>query len=369
MILLRIINLTRKITLPVIPLLLLFFLFKTGVLFANNDSNFLEEKDRSDLMMMEMNPKVVQEMGGFLEEELDQIFHANLLLKQGKPMDATLDSSLGLDSMQTYSPAPKPSSAWAHQSSQLSRYDQCEISRLALNQGNVFNSHRMNVNPSREFQSSFNEETPLLIFANKNPAITIDQDSAAVQQRAQLRRELRERLPHASDAVIDAEIEARLAFDIAHIATKEACEAIKIAWAPDASQEAKDKAALLVLRAKKAGHVAMAAGSTAAVADALALAEKQGFKYPMPSPESMKARDSIAEAIAREAAQRAVVRHSHNGDNFSARIRNYFNPIASHTVPLESELEATESTPLILREEINHKRTQRNTKNVQKSKE
>jgi hypothetical protein len=46
-------------------------------------------------------------------------------------MDAALDSHFDLDSMYTYSPASKCSSALPHQPSQPPRHDQYEISGLA----------------------------------------------------------------------------------------------------------------------------------------------------------------------------------------------------------------------------------------------
>jgi hypothetical protein len=45
-------------------------------------------------------------------------------------MDAALDSHFDLDSMYTYSPASKCSSALPHQPSRSPRYDQYEISGL-----------------------------------------------------------------------------------------------------------------------------------------------------------------------------------------------------------------------------------------------
>ncbi|MCF7729616.1 MAG: hypothetical protein K9M81_04520 [Chthoniobacterales bacterium] len=61
---------------------------------------------------------------------LTRIFHTDLLRKPGSQMDAALDSHLDLDSMYTYSPASKCSSALPHQPSRPPRYDQYEISGL-----------------------------------------------------------------------------------------------------------------------------------------------------------------------------------------------------------------------------------------------
>ncbi|MCF7729886.1 MAG: hypothetical protein K9M81_05915, partial [Chthoniobacterales bacterium] len=61
---------------------------------------------------------------------LTRIFHTNLLRKLGSQMDTALDSHFDLDSMYTYSPASKCSSALPHQPSQIPRHDQYEISRL-----------------------------------------------------------------------------------------------------------------------------------------------------------------------------------------------------------------------------------------------
>ncbi|MCF7729311.1 MAG: hypothetical protein K9M81_02970, partial [Chthoniobacterales bacterium] len=58
---------------------------------------------------------------------LTRIFHTNLLRKPGSQMDAALDSHFDLDSMYTYSPASKCSSALPHQPSQPPRHDQYEI--------------------------------------------------------------------------------------------------------------------------------------------------------------------------------------------------------------------------------------------------
>ena len=62
--------------------------------------------------------------------KLTRIFHTNLLRKPGSQMDTALDSHFDLDSMYTYSPASKCSSALPHQPLQLSRHDQYEISGL-----------------------------------------------------------------------------------------------------------------------------------------------------------------------------------------------------------------------------------------------
>jgi len=61
---------------------------------------------------------------------LTRIFHTDLLRKPGRPMTAALDSGLSLDSMYTYSPALKSSSALPHQPSLLPRHNQYEISGL-----------------------------------------------------------------------------------------------------------------------------------------------------------------------------------------------------------------------------------------------
>jgi len=61
---------------------------------------------------------------------LTQIFHPNHLRKPGSQMDTALDSHFDLDSMYTYSPASKCSSALPHQPLQPPRYDQHEISGL-----------------------------------------------------------------------------------------------------------------------------------------------------------------------------------------------------------------------------------------------
>ncbi|MCX6957469.1 MAG: hypothetical protein NT164_02910 [Verrucomicrobiae bacterium] len=61
---------------------------------------------------------------------LTRIFHTDLLRKPRRPMTAALDSGLSLDSMYTYSPALKSSSALPHQPSRLPRHDQYEISGL-----------------------------------------------------------------------------------------------------------------------------------------------------------------------------------------------------------------------------------------------
>jgi hypothetical protein len=55
-------------------------------------------------------------------------------------MDAALDSHFDLDSMYTYSPASKCSSALPHQPSQPPRYDQHEISGLIMLQKNKSSS-------------------------------------------------------------------------------------------------------------------------------------------------------------------------------------------------------------------------------------
>jgi hypothetical protein len=54
-------------------------------------------------------------------------------------MDASLDSHFDLDSMYTYSPASKCSSALPHQPSQPPRYDQYEISGLTR----IFHAHHL----------------------------------------------------------------------------------------------------------------------------------------------------------------------------------------------------------------------------------
>ncbi|MCF7729656.1 MAG: hypothetical protein K9M81_04730 [Chthoniobacterales bacterium] len=61
---------------------------------------------------------------------LTRIFHTNLLRRPGSQMDAALDSHFDLDSMYTYSPASKCSSALPHQPSRSPRHDQYEISGL-----------------------------------------------------------------------------------------------------------------------------------------------------------------------------------------------------------------------------------------------
>jgi hypothetical protein len=61
---------------------------------------------------------------------LTRIFLTNLLRKPGSQMDAALDSHFDLDSMYTYSPASKCSSALPHQPSRYPRHDQYEISGL-----------------------------------------------------------------------------------------------------------------------------------------------------------------------------------------------------------------------------------------------
>ncbi|MCF7729831.1 MAG: hypothetical protein K9M81_05635 [Chthoniobacterales bacterium] len=63
---------------------------------------------------------------------LTRIFHANLLRRPGSQMDAALDSHFDLDSMYTYSPASKCSSALPHQPSQPPRHDQYEICGLKV---------------------------------------------------------------------------------------------------------------------------------------------------------------------------------------------------------------------------------------------
>ncbi|MCF7729511.1 MAG: hypothetical protein K9M81_03985 [Chthoniobacterales bacterium] len=63
---------------------------------------------------------------------LARIFHTNLLRKPGSQMDAALDSHFDLDSMYTYSPASKCSSALPHQPSRPPRHDQYEISGLVI---------------------------------------------------------------------------------------------------------------------------------------------------------------------------------------------------------------------------------------------
>ncbi|MCF7729351.1 MAG: hypothetical protein K9M81_03170 [Chthoniobacterales bacterium] len=66
----------------------------------------------------------------FSFSELTRIFHTDLLRKPGSQMDAALDSYFDLDSMYTYSPASKCSSALPHQPSRPPRHDQYEISGL-----------------------------------------------------------------------------------------------------------------------------------------------------------------------------------------------------------------------------------------------
>ncbi len=61
---------------------------------------------------------------------LTRIFHTNHLRKPGSQMDTSLDSHFYLDSMYTYSPASKCSSALPHQPSRSPRYDQYEIGGL-----------------------------------------------------------------------------------------------------------------------------------------------------------------------------------------------------------------------------------------------
>jgi hypothetical protein len=68
----------------------------------------------------------------FIEKRmLARIFHTNHLRRPGSQMDAALDSHFDLDSMYTYSPASKCSSALPHQPSRSPRHDQYEISGLA----------------------------------------------------------------------------------------------------------------------------------------------------------------------------------------------------------------------------------------------
>gem|GEM_PF-762070 len=62
--------------------------------------------------------------------ELTRIFHTNQLRRPGSQMDVALNSHCDLDSMYTYSPASKCSSALPHQASQPPRHDQYEISGL-----------------------------------------------------------------------------------------------------------------------------------------------------------------------------------------------------------------------------------------------
>ena len=71
---------------------------------------------------------------------LARIFHTNLLRKTGSQMDAALDSHFDLDSMYTYSPASKCSSALHHQPSQIPRHDQYEISGLGIYFGGIEDS-------------------------------------------------------------------------------------------------------------------------------------------------------------------------------------------------------------------------------------
>ena len=61
-------------------------------------------------------------------------------------MTAALDSGLSLDSIYTYSPALKSSSALPHQPLQLPRHDQHEISWLALRTDDRCNINFLNVN-------------------------------------------------------------------------------------------------------------------------------------------------------------------------------------------------------------------------------
>ncbi|MCF7729488.1 MAG: hypothetical protein K9M81_03870, partial [Chthoniobacterales bacterium] len=63
---------------------------------------------------------------------LTRVFHTNLLRRPGSQMDAALDSHFDLDSMYTYSPASKCSSALPHQPSRSPRYDHYEISGLNI---------------------------------------------------------------------------------------------------------------------------------------------------------------------------------------------------------------------------------------------
>src|SRR3990167_4683448 len=65
-----------------------------------------------------------------LDSELTRIFNPSLLRKPGRLMDAALGSGFGLDSMYTYSPAPKSSPALPHQPSRLPRHESNEISGL-----------------------------------------------------------------------------------------------------------------------------------------------------------------------------------------------------------------------------------------------
>jgi hypothetical protein len=66
---------------------------------------------------------------------LTRIFHTNHLRRPGSQMDAALDSHFDLDSMYTYSPASKYSSALPHQPSRSPRHDQYEISGLISSTG------------------------------------------------------------------------------------------------------------------------------------------------------------------------------------------------------------------------------------------
>ncbi|MCF7729654.1 MAG: hypothetical protein K9M81_04720, partial [Chthoniobacterales bacterium] len=63
---------------------------------------------------------------------LTRIFHPDHLRKPGSQMDAALDSHFDLDSMYTYSPASKCSTALPHQPSRPPRYDQYEMSGLPV---------------------------------------------------------------------------------------------------------------------------------------------------------------------------------------------------------------------------------------------
>ena len=61
---------------------------------------------------------------------LARIFHTDHLRRPGRQMDPALDSHCDLESMYTYSPASKCSSALPHQPSPSPRHDQYEISGL-----------------------------------------------------------------------------------------------------------------------------------------------------------------------------------------------------------------------------------------------